>query len=115
MPLAIFLLLLGISAIVGIGVIAWCIRLARIHQWKQVLAILAAGMLGGLLLLALAALLLMILGEKPTAAPAAFVGSIFGVAFVWGSFAMAITLGLWPYVKLLVLQSRRWADRRSSV
>ena len=111
MPLAIFFLLIAISALVGLGVIAWCIRLALIYQWRQVLAILAAGLAAGILLLALAALVLMVLGEKPPAAPVAFLGSIFGVACVWGSFAMAITLGLWPYVKLLILQSRRWADR----
>ena len=114
MPLAIFLLLLGISAVVGIGVICWCARLAFIREWKHILSIFAAGFVSGLMLLALVALLLKLLDETPAAASTTLLCSIFTVAFVWGSFAMAITLGFWPFVKQLVFQSRRWADRRKS-
>ena len=107
-----FFLLLALSGLLALGVFIWCARLAVFGNWKQSLSILAAGLLAGLVSVGLMILLLAALGETVTALPKETIATIFGLGFSWGSFAMAVSLGLWPFVKRLVYQSRRWADRR---
>ena len=76
------------------------------------LSILVAGSLAGLLTVGLLTLLFMTFGEAAIDLSAGTCAAIFVVGFSWGSLSMAISLGLWPFVKGLLYQSRRWADRR---
>lgn len=107
-----FLGLLALSALVGLGVFFWCARLVLTGKWKQSLSILAVGSLAGLSAVGFLAVLLAVLGEKIAGLPNETVAAIFVMGFAPGSFAMAVSFGLWPFIKQLVYQSRRWADRR---
>ena len=107
-----FLLLLALSGLVSLGVFFWCARLVLTGKWKQSLSILVAGALAGLSVVGFLTLLFAVLGETLTGLPKETVAAIFIVGFAPGSFAMAVSFGLWPFIKQLVYQSRRWADRR---
>ena len=107
-----FLLLFGISGLVGLSVVVWCARLALTGKWKQGLSIVVIGSLTGLLAIGLLLLVFIALGGTSSGPPKEAVAAIFFLGFSWGSFATAVSLGLWPIVKRLVYQSRRWADRR---
>jgi hypothetical protein len=111
MPLTLFFLLFAVSAVLGLCVLAWCARLARAGNWRHCLLVLAAGLLAGLTVVGLLLLLMATFGEN-VYTPRDVLATVFAVGFSSGSFAMAVSLGLWPFVKGFVYQSRRWADRK---
>ena len=112
MPLALIFLLFAVSAILGLCVLAWCARLARAGNWRHCLLVLAAGLLAALVAVGLLILHLATFGENVNRTTRDVIAPVFALGFSGGSFAMAVSLGLWPFVKGFVYQSRRWADRK---